>query len=174
MIAINYNITATNQYGVVSSNRKKIKLFFGRIFSFSLSTFLTSSIKKGLTAIHELQTSALHLSKEMLADLAKEEAKLQGQDHSKLIKVIGRVLKQNVLLNAEIENLIKEDDTNRFEELRSISSVTMESIEVQYDILNLLKKNNKKTPIETSPLALESNNRSLNSQETAAYERRTT
>lgn len=174
MLVIDYNIAAINQYEAVNANRKKIKLFFGRIFSFSLSTWLTSFIKKKLVTINAIQTSDLLYSKGMLADLEKKQAQLQGQDLSKLIGHIGKLLNQNILFNDVMEKLIREDVSNKFEELRSISSVTIESIEVQYDIVRLLKKNNKKNPIEASPLASESNDRSLNSLETASYERRAT
>ena len=175
MLVIDYNNAAISQYEAVNANRKQVNLFFGRIFSFSLSTWLTSFIKKKLVTVNAIQTSDLLYSKGMLVDLEKKQAQLQGQNLSKLIGHIDKLLNQNILFNDVMEKLIKEEDvSNRFEELRSIISVTRESIEVQYDILRFLKKNNKKNPIETSPLASESNGRSLNSLETASYERRTT
>jgi hypothetical protein len=177
MITLDYNTTVEHQFGDVNKSRKKINFFFNNSLDSVRKWFkgiTRGFINKSISNINTRLTSQLLNSKGILSDLQGRVKSPSGEDFTALIKRMDDLIILHISFKEEVERIIDADKKIQFPDILVTNALLEETIEVQYDILRLLKRYNQKSSIETSSLASESNERSLISLETATNERRTT
>lgn len=177
MITLDYNSTFRHQIEDVNKSRRKINFFFNKpltIIGQWMKTLLKNLTQKAIIKINLRLTSQLLSSKGLLADLQSKADYFQGKDLSAFINQVDNLILQHISFNDDIEKIIEADNQELFPEIKTTDSLLKETIEVQYDILRILKRFHKKSTKETSDLAIESSRRSLISLETIVNGRRTT
>ncbi|MBO9632267.1 MAG: hypothetical protein J7578_04060 [Chitinophagaceae bacterium] len=177
MLLLDYDTTVRHQFEDLHKSRRKINFFFNNpLGSISqwINTLIQKLIEKAIAQINDRLTTQLFHSKGILADLQSKATELQGKDFNTFIRKIDDLIIQHVSFTHEIEVIIEADKRSKFPQILLTDSLLKEIIEVQYDILRILKRYNNNSSRETSELAVESSKRSLISLQTTANGRRTT
>ncbi len=172
MLLLDYHTTVRHQLEDVYKCRRKIKPFFNKNWVRQwLDTLIQRSIDKAIAQVNERLTTQLFNSKGILVDLQAKADEFQEKDFSTLIHQVGGLIKQNVIFIHEIEIITEADKRGQFPNLNSTDSLLNRIIEVQYDILRIIKRYNKKSSQETSDLAKECSKRSISSLKTIIKDR---
>jgi hypothetical protein len=160
MIALDYSSVISQTSVDVEKSKKKINIFFAlkTMLSFVWSLF---SVKPD--AIEKTFTYQLIMTKWLLADMQIKLDAVENQDFNTLINLINRLINLNVEVQAKIEKHISKEEN---QQLTKVNLEIQETIANLYSCLRLLKKANKRNPIQTTELAKSAALRSANTLKT--------
>lgn len=164
-----YDSLLHHQYNDVENKARKIRIFISADFHFIKRFF----VKKGVRKINNFLSSHLLKSKGILSDIESRTSDLKDKDLSHMIKGIDGIIKLEIKLKESVRGSF-EKMIHDCPEIENWEPILEETINNLYSTLRILKRQNKKTAIDTSPLAVESSKRSLTSLQTATYDRRPT
>jgi len=142
---LDYN-TVINQTSLDVKQSKKAILFY---FSEPVSTFVLSSKQAKIKKTFNYQ---LIVSIWLLTDLEKSYEAVSNKDLSKEINLVSNLVKLNIEVQANIDSQINKPGC-KDAELALLNKEIQETIANFYSCLRILKKANKKEPIETTELA---------------------
>ncbi len=164
-----YDTFLQRQYKDATRETKRIRTAIRFDFQFVTRFFIRKAIKK----INFFLLTQVIESKGLLSDIESKKDALFGMDLSETIDSINKIIKLNISLKQILTEFSGNPHAKKYE-VNSWDSILEETIDSLYSTLRILKRQNKKTRIETSSLALESSKCSLTSLQTATYDRRTT
>ncbi|HWK07310.1 MAG TPA: hypothetical protein VNS58_26945 [Puia sp.] len=164
-----YDTFLQRQYKDAARETKKIRIAIRFDFQFVTRFFVRKAVKK----INIFLLTQVIESKGLLSDIESKKDALLGMDLSETIDSINRIIKLNISLKQILSEFSDHLHSKNYE-VNSWDPILEETIDSLYSTLRILKRQNKKTRIETSSLAIESSKCSLTSLQTATYDRRTT
>jgi hypothetical protein len=165
-----YDVFLQRQYKDTARETKKIRIVIRVDFQFITKFFLKRAVRK----INVFLLNQLIKSKGLLSDIESRKEALLGKDLSKIIYGINKIIKLDIALKELLSNAFDDHLTSKMPEVNSWDAILEETINSLYSTIRILKRQNRKTTRETSPLAFESSECSLTSLETASYDRGTT
>lgn len=165
---LDYNTALCNQYDFVASNGKKLNRY-GNIANGFWAPFYP--LHHALKKMKGQFIQQLIYSKGMLSQVSEHIEDIRNKDTSELIDIIEQLINKNIELHSKAEEIVNEDTDNRFPEFHIITSVLLETIENFYSTLRIIKRVNRKTPIERTTLAESSVSISAKTLEKIFYER---
>ncbi len=166
-----YDTFLQREYEAAVRETKKITFVIRIGLQFITKFFVKRAVRK----INAFLVNQVVTSKGMFSDIESRSESLLGKDLSEIISSVDKMIKINITLKELLTNSTSfEDLLQEMPEVSSWNSLLEETIVDLYSTLRILKRQNLKTTIETSPLALESSKRSLTSLQTATYDRRAT
>jgi len=163
-----YDTFLQRQYKDAARETKRIRAAIRFDFQF-VTRFL---LKRAVNKINIFLPTQLIESKGLLSDIESKKDALSGLDLSETIDSVNRIINLNISLKQILSELA--DHLHPKFKVNTWDPILEETIDSLYSTLRILKRQNKKTRIETSSLALESSRCSLTSLQTASYDRRTT
>lgn len=156
MISIDYNQILDFQFQESKKEYKRAFSWYFLVKSFFSTRKLLKKIKTNLT-------KQLLNTKGIYAYLLENVADLKGQDLNNSIEKTEKIIKQFSAFQSDLEGHLSEP---KFQELAAIYALTTEILDVTYNILRLLKKNNLKTPAsdtsEEAKIAIQHSTNTLN------------
>lgn len=147
---IDYSSLIREQSSLVERGIHRVNFFIRiKLPFFLILSFANWTIKK----MNNRLSMQLLLSKGALANLKEDFENLKGQDLSPLITDLNELNILNIDFNTHIEKALNEGLGNYIKGITNTKNLLEETIEVQYDLIRLLKKANKIVPMQTSDVA---------------------
>lgn len=156
MISIDFNQVLDFQFQESKKGYKRTFSWYFLLKSFFSTRRLLKKIKTNLT-------KQLISTKGIYAYLLENVSELKGQDLSSMIEKTEKTIKGYAAFQSELESHLSDPKS---QELATLNRLTIEILDVTYDVLRLLKKNNHKTPIsdisEEAEIAVKHSTNTLN------------
>lgn len=147
---IDYSSLIREQSSLVERCIHRVNFFIRiKLPVFLILSFANWAIKK----MNSRLSTQLLVSKGALANLKEDFADLKGQNLSDLITDLNELNILNIDFHTHIEKALNEGLGNYIKGINNTKNLLEETIEIQYDLVRLLKKANKIVPMQTSDVA---------------------
>jgi hypothetical protein len=150
LATIDYNDLIREQSSFVERSIRNIRFYI----NIWIPRFLYTTLAKWL--IKRLNTrlsKQLLISKGVLSTLVEDLQQFKGKDLSNLIEPLDKLNILNIDFHDFVSKALKRQVAKNIPGLHNTEKLLAETIEIQYDIIRLLKRANKVIPINTSELA---------------------
>ena len=167
MLTLDYNTVISYQFQDVERSKKKLSFVHTPFGKWINSFFSFDAIVSG---VNRVTTSQLLKAKGLLSELKEHYSDVSDKDLSNAISNINELLNLNITFHAIVEEILEDNSDNNFQRLTISKEVLTETIEILYSIIRLLKRANHKKPMmETSQMAIDSSNRSVDTLAKIVY-----
>jgi hypothetical protein len=164
-----YGDLLEQQSGELERKTRRIGMLLQPDLSFAKLFFARNAAKK----LHLFLLNQSLNAKGLLAVVEKNSTELSDKNHTDSIRRFEQIIKLNIKLKGVVARITGALES-QIPEYSSWEPILEETIENLYSVLRILKRHHRLTPHETSDLARESANTSLNSLETIIHGRRAT
>jgi hypothetical protein len=168
LATLDYTSVIRTQYYCVEKSKKSLDFFNSGLGKVVNSIRSPKSI---LRKVNSILISQLVSSRGLLITAQEKNLEIKDKDLTKAVTGVNKLLELNIVVQSLVDELLENNNENKYPELYLTRELLSETIENFYSILRILKKANLKTPKETSQLARDLSRVSVNSLEKVLYGR---